>query len=122
MGRGVSQCRVERALDELLCHRDLVKVEPYLGGGANGRAYGAEVEIRRALIVDADELVRDQYDSEVKSATTVYLERSALAAIPIPDTRVTVRAGTVDERTTHVIRCDRHEHPEIVDLLEVRLA
>ncbi|WP_449281251.1 hypothetical protein [Leucobacter sp.] len=106
---------------KLLPHRRLVVVEPYLGGGADGRSYGAPVTIRRALIIDSDELVRDQYDVEVIASTTVYLERAELAEIPTPETRVTVRAGTADERTVHVIRCDRYEHPSIADLLEVRL-
>lgn len=106
---------------KMLPHRRLVVVEPYLGGGANGRSYGPPVTVERALIIDSDELVRDQYDTETISTTTVYLERSALAQIPVPETRVTVRAGTPDVRETHVIRCDRYEHPRIADLLEVRL-
>jgi hypothetical protein len=111
----------KRIPGKLLPHRRLVKVEPYEGGAANGRAYGPPVTVERALIVDSDELVRDQYDTETISTTTIYLERAALANIPVPETRVTVRAGTQDERETHVIRCDRYEHPRIADLLEVRL-
>lgn len=107
---------------KLLPHRRLVHVEPYLGGGANGRSYGAPEVVERALIVDSDVLVRDQYDAEVNSATTIYFERSEVSEIPTPETRITVRAGTPDQRVSHVIRCDRYEHPKIADLLEVRLA
>lgn len=121
MGRRLSRRRLEQALDALLPHKRLVVVEPYEGGGANGRGYGTAETIKRAQIVDSDELVRDQYDAEVISTTTVYLERSAVQAIPCPETRVIVRAGTEDERTAYVIRCDRYEHPDIADLLEVRL-
>ena len=99
----------------------MVIVEPYEGAGADGRLYGAPVTIDRALIIDADTIVKAA-DGDVNSATTVYLERSELARIPTPDTRVTVRAGTVDARTTHVISCTRYEHPVIADLLEVKLA
>ncbi|MHA3724323.1 hypothetical protein ACXR2T_10630 [Leucobacter sp. HY1910] len=111
----------KRIPGKLLPHRDLVTVEPYLGGGANGRHYGPPVTVRRALIVDADQLVRDQYDAEVSSGTTLYFERHELAELPSPETRVTVRAGTADERVTHVIRCARYDHPRIADLLEVSL-
>ncbi|UOQ58099.1 hypothetical protein MUN78_04435 [Leucobacter allii] len=105
----------------LLPHRGLVVVEPYLGGAANRRIFGPPATIERALIVDSDELVRDQYDAEVVASTTIYLERAATGDLPAPETRVTVRAGTADERVVHVIRCDRYEHPDIADLLEVRL-
>lgn len=110
-----------RLPNKLLPHRRLVTVEPYLGGGANGRSYGTAETVERALIIDSDVLVHDQYDAEVNSSTTIYLERSELTTLPTPETRVTVRAGTPDERVSHVIRCDRYEHPRIADLLEVRL-
>lgn len=112
----------KRIPGKLLPHRRLVVVEPYEGGGADGRSYGAAETVDRSLIIDTDVLVRDQYDAEVNSSTTIYFERSELSALPTPETRVTVRAGTADERETHVIRCDRYEHPRIADLLEVRLA
>lgn len=111
----------KRIPGKMFPHRRLVVIEEYLGGGANGRSYGPPQTIPRAYIVDADEIVRDQYDAETTSTTTVYLERSAVARIPAPETRVTVRAGTADERVAHVIRCTRHDHPKIADLLEVRL-
>lgn len=111
----------KRIPNKLLPHRRLVTVEPYLGGGANGRSYGTPEPVERALIIDSDVLVRDQYDAEVNSSTTVYFERAELTALPTPETRITVRAGTPDERISHVIRCDRYEHPRIADLLEVRL-
>lgn len=121
MGRGVSPRRVERALGELLCHRDLVTVAPYLGGGANGRSYGAAVPVKRALIVDGAELRGDQYDKDAAITAIVYVERSALAEIPAPETRVTIWAGTADARDAHVDSCTRYQHPNITDLLEVKL-
>ncbi len=121
MGRGISPRRVERALDELLCHKNLVTVDPYLGGGPNGRAYAAAVPVKRALIVDATKLRGDQYDKDAAITATVYVERSALAEVPTPETRVTIWAGTPDERSAHVELCGRYEHPQITDLLEVKL-
>lgn len=112
---------MRRIPGRLLPHRRLVIIEPYLGGGANGRAYGPPVTIARALIVDTDEVVRDQYDAEVIVSTSVYFERTTLDDLPTPETRVTVRAGTPDERIAYVVRCSRYEHPSITDLLEVKL-
>lgn len=111
-----------RIPNKILPHRRMVVIENYEGGGANGRTFGAPELVERALIIDSDVLVRDQYDAEVNSATTIYFERSEVDSLPTPETRVTVRPGTKDERVSHVIRCDRHEHPDIADLLEVRLS
>lgn len=122
MVRRISKHRIEKALDQLLFHRDLVVVEPYKGGGANGRSYGEPVSIARAQIIDDVTLIRDQYDAETSTTAIVYLERSALVDIPTPETRVMIWAGTPDEREAHVERCGRYQHPEIADLLEVRLA
>ena len=121
MARRIPKRRIEKALNTLLFHRDLVTVEPYLGGGANGRVYGDPVTIERAQIIDDVKLIRDQYDSETKLAAIVYIERSALEHIPTPETRVTIWAGTGEERHAHVEGCGRYHHPDIADLLEVRL-
>lgn len=122
MGRRFSPRRLEQALEVLLPHRDLVVVEPYLGGGANGRSYAAPVMLKRAQIIDDVRLIRDQYDAETKLSAIVYLERALLAEIPTPETRVTIWAGTTDQRVAYVDGCGRYEHPDIADLLEVRLA
>lgn len=122
MGRRLSKRRLEAALEVLLPHRDLVVVEQYLGGGANGRHYGAPVTLARAQILDNVKLIRDQYDAETKLSAIVYLERHLLAEIPTPETRVTIWAGTDDERVAYVEGCGRYQHPDITDILEVRLA
>ncbi len=122
MARRLSKHRLEQALEILLPHRELVTIEPYLGGGANGRTYGEPVTIPRAQIIDDIKLIRDQYDAETSINALVYLERSALSEIPTPETRVTIWAGTPDAREAHVESCGRYQHPEIADLLEVRLA
>lgn len=122
MGRRLSKRRLERALEVLLPHKELVDVEPYLGGGADGRLYDDPVRVPRALILDDVQLIRDQYDSETELSAIIYLERKALAEIPTPETRVTIWAGTPDERTATVDACGRYEHPDIADLLEVRLS
>ena len=122
MARRISQRRIEKALEQLLFHRDLVVVEPYEGGGANGRIYGEPVTIVRAQIVDDVKLIRDQYDAETNLSAIIYFERSALERIPTPETRVTIWAGTPEAREAHVERCGRYQHPDIADLLEVRLA
>lgn len=121
MVRRLSTARKERALRTLLTHKNLVVVEPYLGGGANGRGYGDPITLKRALIVDGEEVIRDQYDAETVSTATVFLERSLLAEIPVPETRVTIWFGTEDEREGFVVRCNRHHHPDIADLVEVKL-
>lgn len=122
MARRISKQRIEKALATLLFHRGLVTVEPYEGGGANGRSYGDPVTIARAQIVDDVKLIRDQYDAETNLSAIVYLERSALAKIPTPETRVTIWAGTPEAREAHVVQCGRYQHPDIADLLEVRLS
>ncbi|WP_449277998.1 hypothetical protein [Leucobacter sp. GX24907] len=119
--RRLSPQRLERALKVLLPHRELVTVEPYLGGGANGRSYGPAVTLPRAQIVEDIKLIRDQYDAETAITALVYFERKNLAEIPTPETRVTIWAGTPDAREAHVDSCVRHEHPDITDLVEVRL-
>ncbi|QIK64151.1 hypothetical protein G7068_13790 [Leucobacter viscericola] len=117
----MSKRRMERTLNALLPHRELVTVTPYLGGGANGRVYGTPVTLKRAQILDDIKLIRDQYDKETSITAVVYCERSELEDIPIPETRVTIWAGTRDQRDAHVESAGRYEHPEFVDLLEVRL-
>lgn len=112
---------MRRIPDKLLPHQELVKVEPYLGGGAGGRSYGTPVTIKRAQIIDDVELLRDQYDADTIITALVYLERSELTEIPTPETKVTIWAGTGDERVAHVVKCGRYQHPKIADLLEVRL-
>lgn len=119
--RRLSPRRLEHALEVLLPHKNLVVVEPYLGGGANGRHYSPPVTLARAQILDDVKLIRDQYDSETKLSAIVYLERDLLDAAPTPETRVTIWAGTADERVAYVEGCGRYEHPNITDLLEVRL-
>lgn len=121
MGRGLPPRRLEAALTALLPHKELVVIEPYLGGAANRRIYGPPVTIRRAQIVDAARLSGDQYDKETAIAATVYLERSAVDEIPTPEARVTIWAGTADERQAHVEVCGRYQHPNITDILEVKL-
>jgi hypothetical protein len=121
MGRPLSPRRLERALARLLCHRGLVTIEPYAGGAANRRIYGPAVSVKRALIADAARLTGDQYDKETTVNATVYFERSAVAEVPSPESRVTIWAGTPDERTAHVEVCGRYQHPELTDLLEVKL-
>lgn len=122
MGRRLSKRRLEAALEALLPHKELVVVEPYLGGGANGRAYGPPVVLDRAQIIDDVKLIRDQYDAETKLSAIVYLERRLLAEIPSPETRVTIWAGTPEKRVAYVEGCGRYQHPDIADILEVRLA
>lgn len=121
MGRRLSPRRLEAALEALLPHQELVVVEPYLGGGANGRHYGDPVTLERAQILDDVKLIRDQYDAETKLSALVYFERRLLAEIPTPETRVTIWAGTPDERIAYVEGCGRYQHPDIADILEVRL-
>ncbi|MFA5608309.1 MAG: hypothetical protein WDA07_14220 [Leucobacter sp.] len=106
---------------KLLPHRDLVKVDTYKGGGAGGRVYTGQTTVKRALIIDDVQLIRDQYDAETVLSAIVYLERGEIAAIPEPETKVTIWAGTTDERTAYVVKCGRYQHPKIADLLEVRL-
>lgn len=116
------RCRVgKRIPGKMLPHRRLVSVRHFNGGGANGRHYDDPVIVKRALIAEGSDLIRDQYDSEVVSSTTIYLERSALPKVPTPDTEVTYWAGTADERTATVVRVMRHKHDRIADLLEVKL-
>ncbi|WP_336653305.1 MULTISPECIES: hypothetical protein [unclassified Leucobacter] len=106
---------------KLLPHRGLVIVEPHLGGGANGRAYGPPITVARAQIVDVRAKAGDQYDGQRIATGTVYFERSALAEIPPLESRVTLWAGTSDESTGTVEAVTRYEHPRIADLLEVKL-
>lgn len=121
MARKLSPRRLEAALGVLLPHRGLVVIEPYLGGAANRRIYGPAVTVERAQIVDAARLSGDQYDKETAIAATVFFERSAVEEIPTPEARVTIWAGTADERQAHVEVCGRYQHPNITDILEVKL-
>lgn len=105
----------------LLPHRNLVVIEPYLGGGANGRSFGPANTITRAQISDKTSLVRDQYDKEVTSATTLYFETNELSMHPPVESRVTIWAGTAHERVTHIVAVSRYEHPSVADFLEVKL-
>lgn len=106
---------------KLLPHRGLVIVEPYLGGGANGRSYGPPVTIRRAQIDDSVEKTGDQYDAETVGPATVYFETRETGELLPPESRVTIWAGTPFERTGTVESCGRSEHPQIADFLEVKL-
>lgn len=121
MGKRLSKRRLEQALDALLPHKNLVTVEPYLGGGADGRAYGSPVTLSRCQIVDSEELVRDQYDAEAISTAKVYFERAQLVALPVPETKFVLRVGTADEREAFVMKSARYEHPDIADIVEVTL-
>lgn len=121
MGRGLSKHRLEKALQALLPHRNLVRVHPYKGGGSGGRVYGPPEMPTRALIVDDAELIRDQYDAETIINAIVYLERGEVTDIPVPETKLTLWAGTDDEREAYVVKCGRFEHPQIADVLEVKL-
>lgn len=106
---------------KLLPHRGLVIVEPYLGGGANGRAYGPPITITRAQINDETAKTGDQYDAETIATATVYFETRELSAPLPPESRVTIWAGTPHERTASVESCARKQHPRIADFLEVKL-
>lgn len=106
---------------KLLPHRGLVVVEPYLGGGAQGRIYGNPVVIKRAFIDDDEKILRDQYDVETVLTGTVFFTRDELKTIPVPETRVMIWVGTPDERSAVVDSVARYHHPRIADLLEVKL-
>lgn len=112
---------MRRIPDKLLPHRNLVTVEQFQGGTAGGRSYAAPVTLKRALIIDDVELLRDQYDSETILTAVIYFERSEVVDIPSPETKVTIWAGTDDQRVAHVVKCGRYQHPKIADVLEVRL-
>lgn len=107
---------------KLLPHHNLVVVEPYLGGGANGRSFGPAETVEWSQIDDKTVLVRDQYDKETVSSTTVYFETDALSTLPPLESRVTVWQGLPGERDTHIVAISRRMHPRIADFLEVRLA
>lgn len=96
-------------------------VHQFKGGTAGGRSYGTAETVKRALIVDDAELLRDQYDAETLITALIYFERSEVEKIPVPETKVIIWAGTADERTAYVVKCGRYQHPRIADLLEVRL-
>lgn len=112
---------MRRIPNRLLPHRDLVTVEQFKGGAAGGRSYAGPHTVGRALIIDDVELLRNQYDSDTALTAVVYFERSEVADVPSPETKVTIWAGTDDERTAHVVKCGRYQHPQIADLLEVKL-
>lgn len=99
-------------------HRDLVTVEPLTGNGAAGRSYGPRFTIGRAQIVDGLALQGTQYEKESNVSGVVYCDRAELGAdLPFPDSRVTIWAGTPEQRFANVKRCERYEHPEIADLV-----
>lgn len=112
---------MRRIPGKLLPHRNLVKVDTYKGGGAGGRVYDGQTTIKRALIIDDVDLIRDQYDAETTLSAIIYFHRDEVVTRPEPETRIIIWAGTPDERTAYVVKCGRYHHPKITDLLEVRL-
>lgn len=112
---------MRRIPGKLLPHRNLVKVDKYEGGGAGGRVYAGTTTVKRALILDDVDLIRDQYDAETTLSAIVYFHRDEVEALPEPETKVTIWADTPNERNAFVVKCGRYHHPKITDLLEVKL-
>ncbi|MEE2041279.1 hypothetical protein Q8791_29045 [Nocardiopsis sp. CT-R113] len=85
----------------LLRHR--VDVEPYLGSGAHGDAYGPPVRVR-AQVDEKRRLVRDKSGAEVVSEATLRGRLATESHYP-PGSRVTLPTG----RVTWVISAHRHD-------------
>lgn len=85
----------------LLRHR--VSVEPYLGSGAHGDAYGPAVRLR-AQVEETRRKVRDKTGAEVVAEATLRGRLSTAAHYP-PGSRVTLPTG----RVARVITTTRHD-------------
>ncbi|MEJ6490706.1 hypothetical protein PQI23_13350 [Leucobacter sp. USCH14] len=101
----------------MLPHRHLVAVAPLRGSNASGRVYHNEVVIPFAQIVDGAGLVGGQYAREANVTGVVYCDRDAFDALPMPDSKVRLWAGTGDEHEAVVMRVERYNHPRIADLI-----
>jgi len=84
-----------------------IAVKPYLGSGAYGDVWGTTETVKRTLVEDHVQLVRDTAGREVTSSTTVYLEPRPLPAGSL----VTVWSGTWREREARVIAVASLDHP-----------
>lgn len=89
----------------LLRHR--VRVEPYLGSGATGDAYGPAV-VLRAQVDQTRRTVRDATGAEVVSEATVRGRLASARRCP-PGSRVTLPGG----RRTWVISVRRHDDADL---------
>lgn len=76
-----------------------VTVEPAEGEGPFGETYGPPVDVT-CFREDKRKLVRGKDGSEVISETTLYMRTDEVCPV---DSRVTLSAGTADERVSTVI-------------------
>lgn len=76
-----------------------VQVEAALGEGPFGETYGPPTDIQ-VFREDRRKLVRGKDGSEVISETTLYMRTTDVCPV---DSRVTLSAGTADERVSTVI-------------------
>lgn len=101
----------------LFPHVNAVSVAPLTGSNAAGRIYGADVVLKRALIIDGTGLTGTQYEREAEVVGVVYCERDAIDAIPVPDSRVKLWLGERDEHDAFVKRTEHYKDPRLGDLL-----
>jgi len=92
--------------DSFLPHTVLIR--PLTGSGGAGPVYGSQVPAE-AFIEDVREVVRDQNGAEVVSDTRVHVRPETL--VPV-GSKVTVWAGTTDEREAKVVKADHFDRPD----------
>lgn len=100
---------------ELLPHT--VTVRPFQGTGPYGDVFG-EATVHQAFVDDRRRLVVSASGEEVISETTVHTDPDVASP---PGSRITVWAGTPNERTARVITASRYEHPGSWSHLEIAL-
>lgn len=84
-----------------------VVVRPFLGAGPYGDVWGEAETVKRALVEDKTQVVRDAGAREVTSSTTVYLEPRELPA----GSEVTVWPGTQWEKKRKALAVSHFDHP-----------
>lgn len=85
-----------------------VKVQPFLGEGANGPVWGPETTLGNVYVRDIHEVTVDASGAEIISSGRVYFN---LPDTPAVGSRVRVWVGTQFERVATVVKVSRAEHP-----------
>lgn len=84
-----------------------VVVEPLLGTGPYGDVWGEQEEVKRSLVEDKVQIVRDSDGREVTSSAVVYLEPRTLN----PGDQITVWPNTQWEKQRKTLAVSHYDHP-----------